>query len=352
LSQDLPASAPAADGVAPARCGNCNASLTGPFCSACGQRGQSRIVSLGHLLQEAIGDIYNLDSRLWRTLRPLLLQPGLLTVDFLSGRRARYVPPFRLYLVVSVLLFVLTRHLPGVGGDAFTVDGHPVFEDPAATQSVYAATQAALEAKRAELKQRGASEELREQIGALEERMVEIRTARAMAAKPDEGCASLHFSIFGSTVLESRAHAACRKVAADKGASLGRAFLDNLPKMMFLLLPILALINKVLYIRSRRYYIEHLLFFTHVHVFVFLVLSAVIIGNGLFALVPGGVHPPGIVSAAVWIAVPAYVYLAMRRVYGQRRFKTFIKFGLLLIAYAFSLCVTTLVGLLYSFLTL
>jgi hypothetical protein len=173
-----------------------------------------------------------------------------------------------------------------------------------------------------------------------------------MSARPDEGCDSLHFSLFRSKALEARARAACRKVAADKGESLKRTFLDNLPNMMFVLLPILALINKVLYIRSRRYYVEHLLFFTHLHVFVFLVLGAVIIGNSLFALVPGGVHPPGIVSAAVWIAVLAYVYLAMRRVYGQGRFKTFGKFALLLIAYAFSLLFTTLFGLLYSLLTL
>jgi hypothetical protein len=298
------------------------------------------------LLQEAAGDIYDLDSRLWRTLRHLVLRPGSLTVEFLAGRRASYVPPFRLYLVVSVLLFVLTRHLPGI-------DGGPIaLEDPAATQRVYAATQAALAAKRAEAERKGSSEELREQIADLEEAMAEIQTARAMAARPDEGCDSLHFSLFGSKVLEARAHAACRKVAADRGESLKRAFLDNLPNMMFLLLPILALIHKLLYLRSRRYYVEHLLFFTHVHAFVFVVLCAIIVGNSLFALVPGGVHPPGIVSAAVWIAVLAYVYLAMRRVYGQRRFKTFIKFGLLLIAYAFSLCVTTVVGLLYSFLTL
>jgi Protein of unknown function (DUF3667) len=352
VTADSPARLPKPDAGVTTLCQNCGAALNGPYCGACGQREHSRIVSLGHLLQEAVGDILHLDSRIWRTLRPLLLRPGLLTVEFLAGRRARYVPPFRLYLVVSIALFVLTRHLPGVGGDPFLVGGHPVFEDPAATQSVYLATQAALAAKRAELEQKGASEELREKVAALQERMDEMQSARAMAARPDEGCDSLRFSIFGSKALESRAHAACRKVAADKGASLGRAFLDNLPKMMFLLLPILALINKALYIRSRRYYVEHLLFFVHVHVFVFLVLCSIIIGNSLFALVPGGVRPPAIVSAAVWIAALAYVYLAMRRVYGQGRFKTSIKFGLLLVAYAISLGVTTLVGLLYSFLTL
>jgi hypothetical protein len=335
------------EAVPEARCRNCETPLTGPYCSGCGQSARSRVLSLGHLIQEAVGDLFHLDSRLWSTLRLLLLRPGQLTVEYLAGRRARYMPPFRLYLVLSVLLFVLTRHLPGVGGAPI------VFEDPAAAPGLYAATEAALAAKRVELERTGASEALREQVAELSQRLDQARAAQALAkTKSDNGCDALRFSFFGSKALESRVRAACHKITADEGASLVRAVLDNLPKMMFVFLPILALVNKILYLRSRRYYVEHLLYFVHVHVFVFLVLCAIIIGNGLFALVPGGVHPPAIVSAAVWIAMFAYVFLALRRVYGQGRVKTFIKFGFLLVAYIISLGLTTIATVVYSAMTL
>ncbi len=71
------------------------------------------------------------DSRLWRTLWLLVSKPGFLTVEFLEGRRARYLPPFRLYLVLSVVLFLVaasisSHHAVFVGfstGEGGSVDG-------------------------------------------------------------------------------------------------------------------------------------------------------------------------------------------------------------------------------------
>ena len=303
-------------------------------------------MSLGHLLREAIGDIYDLDSRLWRTLRPLVLRPGMLTVEFFAGRRARYLPPFRLYLVVSVALFLLAHQLSGL--EAADIQ----FDDSSATHQAYVETQTALAPKRTEFERAGLEPTVGAERDKLAQRLDSLSKAMATAGAPDTGCDKLNFSFFGTDILLPRMRAACAKVLADKGAGLQREFLDNLPKLMFLLLPILALFSKILYVRSRRYYVEHLLFFVHVHVFVFLALCAIIVGNSLFSLVPGGVHPPTIVSVAVTVTMPAYLYIAMRRVYGQGRFKTFIKFGFLLLAYSISLLVTTIVGMLYSALTL
>jgi hypothetical protein len=346
LPQEVSTTADTGTAVSAARCQNCGTALTGPFCSACGQREQSRIVSLGSLLKDAVGDIYHLDSRIWRTLRALLTKPGFLTVEFLAGRRARYLPPFRLYLVVSIVLFLLTQHLRDLDTPVF------VRSDPAQVAKLYAATQAALDAKRAELARGGSNERLRGQIDGLSQKLDELRAEQVALSKPGDGCDRLNFSFFGSKALQARTRAACKKIEADKGVGLTRTFIANLPKMMFIFLPILALVNKLLYLRSRRFYVEHLLFFVHLHVFLFLALSAVIVGNGLFAFVPGGVHPPAIVSTAVTLALFAYVYLAMRRVYGQGRFKTFIKFGFLFFAYTISLSITTVFTMLYSALTL
>ena len=95
-------------GAAGLLCTNCGTALLGPYCSQCGQRHHDHPMhSFWHFVQEATEDLTHADSRLWRTLYALLLRPGLLTREFLDGRRARYLPPVRLYLVVSLLFFLV-----------------------------------------------------------------------------------------------------------------------------------------------------------------------------------------------------------------------------------------------------
>ena len=89
-------------------CLNCGEVLRGQHCSHCGQRAKVRVLSLGTLLRDLLGDLTNFDSRIWRTLRPLAFRPGALTVEYLRGRRTHYSPPFRMYLILSVVFFVLT----------------------------------------------------------------------------------------------------------------------------------------------------------------------------------------------------------------------------------------------------
>jgi len=88
-------------------CLNCGTHLRGQYCGNCGQRSRSRLISLWELISDAFGDLLEIDSRLWQTVTPLLLRPGRLTHDYLQGRRARYMPPFRMYLVLSVIFFVV-----------------------------------------------------------------------------------------------------------------------------------------------------------------------------------------------------------------------------------------------------
>jgi hypothetical protein len=336
--------------VAAVRCYNCDAPIAGPFCSSCGQRTASRSLSLGHLLQEAVGDVYHLDSRLWRTLRLLLFQPGQLTLDYVAGRRERYVPPFRLYLVVSFLLFLFTPEASDFGSVPVQLS------TPATVQKAIDATKAALAAKRAEIARLGSNDARVEKIAALEERLQEqtdeLRDVKAVTGKPGAFCDRAQFEFFSSKRFEPRMRTACHKIEADQGRSLFAAFLHNLPRMMFLFLPLVALFNKILYLRSKRYYVEHLLFFVHLHVFIFLMFVLIVLGNHVLALVPGGVHPPGIVTFLVVMSILSYVYLALRRFYGQGRVKTFIKFGFLLAAYSITLVVTTLITMVYSALTL
>jgi hypothetical protein len=91
----------------PSVCSNCGEELHGDYCHRCGQPGRHYRMPLRELVTDLLQDLLTLDSRLFRSVVPLLLRPGFLTREFNEGRRIRYIPPLRLYLFVSVLFLVL-----------------------------------------------------------------------------------------------------------------------------------------------------------------------------------------------------------------------------------------------------
>lgn len=88
-----------------APCPNCHTALAGPWCYSCGQRAEQFHRSIWRLTLEALEGITDLDGRMWKTLPRLILRPGRLTREYLDGHRATQVPPFRIFLVVLLLVF-------------------------------------------------------------------------------------------------------------------------------------------------------------------------------------------------------------------------------------------------------
>ena len=96
-------------------CKNCNAALEASFCPQCGQKDIDLKRPLASLLGEVLRETFDVDGRALRTLLTLFRHPGVLTARFLAGRRRLYTPPFRLYLVISVLFFVVAAWIAGRG---------------------------------------------------------------------------------------------------------------------------------------------------------------------------------------------------------------------------------------------
>ena len=92
---------------APSHCGNCEAPLAGAYCAQCGQSAHESARSMHALWHDGWHSITHLDGRLWRTLWLLLVKPGEVTRQYMANRRASFLPPFRLYLVLSLLFFAL-----------------------------------------------------------------------------------------------------------------------------------------------------------------------------------------------------------------------------------------------------
>lgn len=341
-------------------CLNCGTRLRGQYCGVCGQRARNRLISLWQLVSEAFGDLFEIDSRLWRTLIPLLSRPGRLTRDYLEGRRARYMPPFRTYLVLSVIFFVVAFFDPR---DDLSLLFEP---EPEPTPEELAEEQSEAEEAKQEVLDELAKEGIIVGDTDVEEQAEAVHEAIEQVTETDDGGFNIQIdddtgdcNVNGGDLSElpewfkrrftpERLERVCERVTMDGGKTFLDLLLDNIPVALIVLLPLMALVLKILYPLSRRYFVEHLLFVVHYHAFFFLILTLQI----LFARitvplqVPGTVVTLAIVAAAFYI--PVYLYIAMRRVYGQGRVLTFLKYVGLVISYSVGATLTMLGAVLFA----
>jgi uncharacterized protein DUF3667 len=285
------------------RCENCGNEVSQRYCGACGQRLEPPVHTLWHFMKVATEDLTHTDSRLWRTLWALLFKPGFLTRQFLDGRRARYLPPVRLYLVLSVVFFVYAS--------AF-------------------ATHRQLQLLQFDDKAPGAAQ----------------TAATSQQPRSKGGCHDIDYQGPWQQRVGPALRNACARIEADNGRSLRESFFHNLPRAMFLFLPLLAGAMMLIYWRPRHYYVEHLLLFVHNHAFIFLVIG---LTWALEALLP---FAAGLLRTVLPLYIAWYIYRSMRVVYGQGRWLTLGKLVLLSFFYLVSGALMLGLTTAYSALTL
>jgi len=109
-------------------CKNCNSELVGLYCSECGQK-NSQLLSIKETLKEFTDNVFSFDTRFFITLKYLITKPGLLTTEYWLGRRTKYLPPLRLYLVMSLVYFFSSNIInPSIDKPFQTLDGFFQFE--------------------------------------------------------------------------------------------------------------------------------------------------------------------------------------------------------------------------------
>jgi hypothetical protein len=262
-------------------------------------------------------DQLSLNSTLPRTLLALVFRPGHLTREYVQGRIMHYIPPFRLYLVSSLLFFILLPLVPGM--ENLNVSE----QDEARADSVRIAAEVdSVLLARA----RAAGQDTTEFVKAAQERSRGGGDSFTMnfGPDPDKVFAPLRPIARRMEETEGRLKAMGPREAV---RTLRNAFLDNAPTGIFLIMPLFALILKLLYARRKRFYVEHFVFALHVHSLAFLLLTVMMLVR------------VDVVNAvlSVWFIVA--LYIAMKRVYGQGYFKTLLKYFLLGQAYMLILIV-------------
>jgi hypothetical protein len=300
-------------------CGNCGATLMGPYCSNCGQHAHASARTVSALFDDAWHIVTHVDSRFWQTLYILLFKPGKLTQEYFAERRARYLPPVRLYLVLSVLFFAFGLAAPE------KKRAPPAVAVPAAAAPLKAAPQ-----------------------GVAADKAPAVRNESRNTIFDIDNCDDIEIPI---AWLQNSMRQSCVRSKQDKGQSIEHAFLATIPKMMFLFVPMMALVMLILYWRPRRYYVEHLVFFVHSHaaIFLLLLIEALL---GWIAFWADWITVGDWVMALISLYSVWYVYRAMRVYYGQGRLLTFTKLGAVgftyLIGIALTLAATALISVIIA----
>lgn len=350
-------------------CLNCNAQVYGKYCHICGQENIEPKESAWHLVNHFFQDITHFDGKFFNTVKLLVTRPGFLSYEYMAGRRASYLNPIRMYIFTSAFFFLIF----------FTVNHFDTtsIQQPKSAQRIMS-----------DLKEREASleESLKENDDSISTRRIrnylaavrsDIDTLRKDSTKKeylktmDESAGfsmsnknyrtvkeydSVQQSLPGRQKDSWLERTFTRKTLAIKEKYKGLSvknvllakFFHTFPQLLFLSLPLFALLLKMLYARRKRfYYADHGIFSIHLYIFCFIALLVMMGVTRLGELV----HWQWLstLNVAIIIGMFFYLYKAMRNFYEQRRGKTILKFILLDIMALFVFILLFAVFFIFSF---
>ncbi|MCZ8115149.1 DUF3667 domain-containing protein [Silanimonas sp.] len=386
-----------------AHCRNCGSPLYGEHCYACGQPTKGLVRHFSSILGDFADTLFNIDGRLLRTLPALLLKPGFLTREYIEGHRVRYVSPVRLFVFLCIGTFFAAKlatpsfeigrddavRVAGTDNVVIDPDGNEGFEEIDTVEGVearLAEVRAEMATRREESKNLpgvvAVLESAEKQIEANARQRIEALRARANAdGAPPAGGSSPGISLDedddtpdlnfngkpwdaerNPLVVESLPDTANHWLNAQIGHIpenwkrvredpdlLRNAFYSALPTALFVLVPVFALLLKILYVYQRRLYMEHLVAALHGHAFVCAMLLVLMAMTSIESLLGSPAWLAAPMGWLEWLAllwIPAYLWLHLKRVSGQGWFATSVNFAVLGLAEVVLLSVVATVALL------
>jgi hypothetical protein len=289
----------------PGPCLNCGAYLSKDdlFCSHCGQKRLEREdMSFRNLIGDSFLDYFHFDSKFFRTILPLVYKPGWLTLEYMSGKRKSFVEPFKLFLVISVIYFLLL---------SFGKEPEPENINPVLSGSNIQQTDKKTDLNKVRFSLNGIQlsksgrDSVKNEIDSVGlKRYVEKHFAK------ESGWTKM----FVKQVL---------KIMISTGQSFTTILEHTSSKLIFLFIPVFAALLKLFYIRRKRLYFEHLIFSLHLHAFIFLLFILYLLIELFF--------PVNLFFIVMIILV--YGFLALKKYYGQAFGKTLAKMLLLSFSY-------------------
>ena len=307
-------------------CLNCGTILEGHYCHNCGQENLELHESFGHMMNHAISDYFHFDHQFFHTLKPLVFKPGYLTNEYMAGRRAQFLHPVKMYIFISIVYFLLLFQSK-TNGDLVNANenGKPISKGIVITPSSKNVNVVNINYE----KKPNAWFHPTTKDTSYAEYLV---NQKKLPSDQQDGFPE---EIWNKKTFQYR---------KEYGSRAKDVFLEelkhNAPKMMFLLLPLFALILKITFWRSKKFYVEHLIYSFHFHCFLFLFFGILI---SLEILLPSKVFGEWATLLATFYVI-WYIFRSLRVVYHRNIFRTITKMLGMWFMYfaAFTFCVTLL----------
>lgn len=318
-------------------CLNCGRELSGPFCSGCGQEAREANRPLLPLIKEFADEFFRFDSRLLNTTLALIFRPGFLTLEYLKGRRAKYLSPFRMFITVSVIFFIVLFQTQPINVVTPNIGTLQSSAKSAATGKMQPAKVVSVNIDSAHTDDDDYSGWPGISKGAIDWNGRNIDLSRLpkteaeyIAMERDPKNHDKHPAMV-QRIIEH-----VYQLRANPQQFVG-SLEDWISKSVFLLVPLFAWQLWFFYIRTKRLYVEHLVFTLHTHTFAFLA--------GMVTLInPHKLAPITLPATAL------YIFVSMLVVYKQGILKTLAKFSILGISYAILLALVVALAALAAFL--
>jgi hypothetical protein len=331
-------------GHAVGTCANCGAPTFGAYCGVCGQERDTHRRSVMGLINAFIEDVVSFDSRVLRTIIALLVEPGEMAIAFREGRTMRYVPPLRLYFFVSLLFFLLlsATHLAimqlevvampvKVSHDAQgnTYISNPAYDPGDPDMKNVPKTIKLGKVASGELLNRytfNTKPHFFSRIGIYHSTLTKDQLYR-LNHLADGATVDLNVGDGKNQTEAQKKEITIKKKEVDSWlkkylsggiqrlaanpAALNEPMTTWIPRALFLLMPLYALLLALFYWRQRKdyYFVDHLIFSLGIHTFLFIVLM---VDAGLAQVMSG--ENIGLLTV---LALAVYIFIAMKRFYAQ-----------------------------------
>lgn len=320
------------------------------------------------MISDFLGDYFTFDSKIFKSLWYLAAHPGYLTTEYNSGRRVNYIPPLRLLILLGVVFFLLSGIFSTYKSMAGYEEGQsiplsldlPVDGDDEENDEVISIVDTEVDEQLEEADsllstiEEGDSltvndESLEEESDTTDwgqlDRLVNRASWEALAMMTQDSVHNyteeeIMDSLKFNSKFESHLARQAIKFVDKKGSQITNYMFNNLTLYIIVMIPILAFIMKILYIRRKVYYLEHFIFSAHLHSFLYLLFLLVLIFFQKF-------EPENI----WWImpVITVYTFFALRKVYSQSIKKTVSKMFLLWMGYMMAVSFGLILALISAF---
>ncbi len=330
-------------------CLNCGTEVQGRFCQNCGQENLAPKETFWHLLVHFFNDFTHFDGKFFSTLKLLLLKPGFLTAEYSKGRRASYLNPIRMYIFTSAIFFII--FFWRFDASKMTLS-NPVekITDTATWIKVQEEMLKNVDTKKDSMEILDGIRDIKasylDTFGLLKpgERVKQEKGLVISFDGKDEPKTVREYDSLQKLLPAEKRDGWFLRNLHRKQIDINNRYGDNktefikdlinyflhqFPKVLFISLPIFALILRLLYVRRKQYfYVDHFIFTIHLYIFTFILMLIFMGMTGLRNLT-GWQTVFTIIQVFLLIYLLYYTYKAMRVFYQQRRGKTIVKYLLL-----------------------